>query len=234
MAEEASQPSESTEEGNTSEATTVDNEGNAQSETTYLDGKYKSVSDLENGYKELQSAFSKKTAEYNENIKQYAQTQAPEEYELAEGVEVTPRIETLIDFGKEYNLSNEALNEIIARDKDISSKLQERYISEQKELLGKDADARLKNVKDWAIANNADEATFNSMMSSAKAVEFMEKVMKGSMGTTPTNAPSAPTIDKDTLRQMRFAKDEYGNRKMSSDPSYRAKVEALEQQLLAN
>lgn len=233
MSEETTQPSESVEatEATATEATTVDSDGNAQSETTYLDGKYKSISDLESGYKELQSAFSKKTAEYNENLKQYAQTQAPESYELAEGIEPTPRIEALMDFGKEYNLSNDALNEIIMRDTQASKAAQESYIQAQKDLLGKDADVRLDNVKDWALANGADESTFAQMISSAKAVEFVESIMKSSMGTAQASVPSKPSIDADTLKAMRFAKDEFGNRKMSSDPAYRAKVEALEAEL---
>lgn len=237
MAEETSQPSESVDAaGETTETAEpqVVNADGEEAKITYLNGKYESISDLEKGYKELQSAFSKKTAEYNENIKKYAQTTAPETYELAEGIEATPRVEALMEFGKEYNLSNEALNEIISRDVATTQKLQEQYVAEQKELLGKDADTRLKNVKDWAIANNADESVFNQMMSSAKAVEFIEGIMKKNQGTSPTTVQAKPVVDAETVKQMRFAKDEYGNRKMSSDPKYRAKVEALEAELFTN
>ena len=42
------------------------------------------------------------------------------------------------------------------------------------------------------------------------------------------------SIDAESVRQMRFAKNEYGERKMSADPAYRAKVEAMEKELIAN
>ena len=62
MSEETSQVAETP--TTTVEATTETSNGEPQSETSYLDGKYKSVSELENGYKELQSTFSKKTQPY--------------------------------------------------------------------------------------------------------------------------------------------------------------------------
>ena len=44
-------------------------------------------------------------------------------------------------------------------------------------------------------------------------------------------AAQAPIVDADKVKAMRFAKDEFGNRRMSSDPAYRTKVEALEAEL---
>ena len=206
-------------------------EGEAASVTKYLDGKYESVSALESGYKELQSTFSKKTAEYNENISKYSETSAPENYELPEGVEAVGRVEALMDFGKDNNMSNEMLNKIIALDSSSNQAARDAYVVSQKEELGKDADTRLGNVQDWAKANGADEATFSSMMTSAKAVEFMESVMKGSIGTSPSSAPTAPSIDRNALNAMRLEKDAYGGRRMSSDAAFRDKVRALSAQL---
>lgn len=176
-----------TESVESTEATVVNNEGETQSETTYLDGKYKSVSDLEVGYKELQSTFSKKTAEYNKAMG--GQTGAPEAYEFAEGVEVSDSIQ---EYARENNFSNEALNGLVeAYQASQSAKVQE-HVAAQKELLGKDAETRLNNVQDWARANGADDATFQSMMTSAKSVEFMESVMKMSQGTAAAPAPASP------------------------------------------
>ena len=39
-------------------------------------------------------------------------------------------------------------------------------------------------------------------------------------------------LDRDTVKEMRFAKDEFGNRRMSSDPQYRKKVEAMEAEFI--
>ena len=214
----------------TTEATVVEN-GEAVSETTYLDGKYKSVSDLEGGYKELQSTFSKKTAEYSEKLGAFVG--APEAYELAEGIETNSRIEALQEWGKENQLSNDALNQIIQMDIQKQEAEMAEYIANEKALLGKDADARLANIEDWTKANFGEEAVgpLGDMLASAEGVKLFEQIIKASQGTAPAPSQPAQKVDAEQIRQMRFAKDEYGNRKMSSDPAYRAKVNALEAQL---
>ena len=58
----------------------------------------------------------------------------------------------------------------------------------------------------------------------AKGIEAIEKMMKLSQGSAPAPVNTAPAIDADKLKAMRFAKDEFGNRRMSTDPAYRQKV----------
>jgi hypothetical protein len=206
------------------EATTEDANGNPQSETSYLDGKYKSVSDLEKGYKELQSSYSKKLGAF---------TGAPEEYVLPDGIEADGRIEALTKWGKENQLNNDALNSVISIDSEYRNAQRDAYAQEQRELLGKDADSRLNNIQDWARANLGEDAMdeFSGLITSAKSVEIFEKLSRLSLGTSPAPIAAKQSLDKDTINQMRFAKDEFGNRKMSSDPEYRAKVEAMEAEL---
>lgn len=233
MSDETSSPAT---EAATTEATTVDSSGTEQSVTTYLDGKYSSVSELENGYKELQSSYSKKTQEYKENTSNFAQTTAPEAYELAEGIESNNRIDALQAWGKENNLSNDALNGIISADIEAANAQQAEYISEQKGLLGKDAEARLTNISDWARANLGEDNldAFNEMVTSAKGVELFEKLSKMSQGTQAAAVAQPKTmVDRDTLTEMRYAKDQYGNRKMSSDPQHRAKVNKMMEEFVA-
>lgn len=205
-------------------ASVVGDNGETVSTTSYLDGKYKSVSDLENGYKELQSSYSKKLGAF---------TGSPEAYELAEGIESNSRIEALQNWGKENQLSNKALNDIIEMDMATQKTEMESYITEQKGLLGKEADARINNVSDWVKANVGADGikTLENMLVSAESVKLFETIIKNSQGTAPAQAPAAKVVDRDTLNQMRFAKDEFGNRRMSSDPAYRAKIIALEEQL---
>jgi hypothetical protein len=205
-------------------ASVVGDNGETVSTTSYLDGKYKSVSDLENGYKELQSSYSKKLGGFKG---------APEAYELAEGIESNSRIEALQTWGKTNQLSNEALNEIISMDMATQTAEMESYIAEQKGLLGKEADTRINNVSDWVKANvGADSIkALEDMLVSAESVKLFEAIIKNLQGTAPAQAPVAKSVDRDTLNQMRFAKDEFGNRRMSSDTAYRAKVIALEEQL---
>lgn len=208
------------------EATVETTDGQSEAETSYLDGKYKSVSALEQGYKELQTSYSKKLGAFSGS---------PEEYTLDEGIEVTPAIEALMEFGKENQINNEALNKIIQLERETTEAETQAYLAEQKELLGKDADARIKNVVDWTRANLGEDTLdeIKGMITSAKSVEIFEAIAKLNKGTAPAPAQTAPSVDRDTIKQMRFAVDEYGNRKMSSDPAYRAKVEALEAELLS-
>lgn len=208
----------------TTEATVIDDNGATISETTYLDGKYKSVSELEKGYRELQSSYSKKLGAFEG---------APEAYELAEGIESNSRIEALQEWGKENQLSNKALNEIIQMDIEKQQAEMAEYIISEKAKLGSNADARLQNVTDWAKANFGEDAIgpLGDMLTSAEGVKLFEKIIKASQGTAPAPSQPAQKVDAEQIRQMRFAKDEYGNRRMSSDPAYRAKVIALEQQL---
>ena len=223
MSEETAQPSESTAttEVTTEEATTVNAEGEAQSVTSYLDGKYNSVSDLESGYKELQSSYSKKLGAF---------TGSPDEYNFNEGIEVSDAVSA---YAKENQFSNDALNGLAEVYQADMQSNRDAHVAEQKELLGKDGDQRIQNVVDWGRANLGEDAldTLHNMVTTAAGVEVFEKIAKMNSGTAPAQvATPKTTVDRDTLKQMQFATDEYGNRKMS-DPAYKAKVDELYKQL---
>ncbi len=208
----------------TTETVVTDNGQDTGTEVSYANGKYKSVSDLENGYVEAQKFISSKLGGF---------TGAPEAYDLPEGVESTSRIEALQEWGKENQLSNEALQSIIQMDMEATQKANEAYVAEQKEMLGKDAETRLDNLSDWAKANIGEDNmdAFNAMITSAKSVELMEGLMKKMQGTAPAQAQPQQTVTKEQLNEMRFAIDKNsGERKMSVDPAYRAKVEKLEEE----
>ncbi len=214
------------------EATTVNTEGETQNTTSYLDGKYESVSALESGYRELQSTFSTKTAEYSKAVQ--GKTGAPEAYEFAEGISVSEGMEA---YAREQGYSNEALNDLATAYQNDINQANDAYIAEQKEALGKDADTRIQNVIDWGRANLGEEAidTLNAMVTTAAGVEIFEKISKISQGTSAAVVESPRTVvDRDTVKAMRFAKDEFGSRRMSSDPQYRAKVEAMEAEFITS
>jgi len=227
MSEETQAPATADTSSDQTTETVVENNGEATDQTTsYANGKYDSVSALETGYSELQKSYSQKLGGFEGGF-----DGAPENYELAEGVETTPRLEALQAWGKDNQLSNDALNSIIEMDKDASQKATEDYVAEQKEILGKDADTRLTNLSDWAKAQVGEDMmdTFGAMITSAKGVEMMEGLMKQMQGTAPAPSQQTQTVSKDTLNEMRFAIDKNsGERRMSIDPAYRAKVEALE------
>lgn len=215
------------------ESTTVGADGEAQSVTSYLDGKYESVSALENGYKELQSSYSKKTQEYKEGLAGFSG--APDEYALPEGYDGEDTFDNLKEWGLKNGLNNDAFNELISLSDADAQAQHEAHISEQREALGKDADIRIQNVVDWAKANLGEDTmgTLDEMVGTAAGVELFEKIAKISQGTSAAQVAQPKTmVDRDTVKNMRFANDEFGNRRMSSDPQYRAKVEAMEAEFI--
>jgi len=162
------------------------------------------------------------------------QVGAPEAYEFNEGLNMSDGMQ---NYAKENNYSNDALNSWAEAYQADAESTREAYRGEQIELLGKDADARLTNVEDWAKANLGDDYTdtLNAMVSTAKGVEVFEKIMKMNSGVAPAQVEQPKQmLDRDTVRSMQFAKDEYGNRKMSSDPQYRAKVEGMMNEFIAS
>jgi len=224
MSEEMAQAQEQTTEGVTTETTTANESTGEQTVTSYANGKFKAVSELENSYMELQKSYSQKLGKFSG---------APEEYTFNEGYETNSMTEALASWGKENQLNNDGLNGVL----DVMNKVQETeakaYRESQMAALGKDADARLANTSDWVRANLGDDAAegLNSLWVGAKGIEVIEKIMKLSQGTAPASVPSAPAIDADQIKAMRFAEDAYGNRKMSSDPAYREKVLKMEAML---
>lgn len=195
------------------EATVVDGNGETVSETTYLDGKYKSVSELEKGYRELQSSYSKKLGSFDG---------APEQYTINEGLEVP---DFLQDWGKNNQLNNDGINSLVENFNSYQEQQNEAIVAEQMKALGDNAKDRITNVNDFLRANLGDNHGIDTM--SAAGVESIEKLIAMTKQAAPAVASSKPAIDSDTLAQMRFAKDENGNRRMATDPEYRARVEAL-------
>ena len=217
--ENESQEAQATNEGSTESTATVVDEstGETVSETTYANGKYKSVSDLENGYAEAQKFISSKLGGFEG---------APEAYEIAEGFQDSPIADALSQWGLENSLSNDGLNGVLEVITQAETAQANAYRESQIEALGKDADTRIKNATDWVRANLGDDAVegVNSMWVGAKGIEAIEKMMKLSQGTAPAEKPANTFADAEKLKAMRFAKDEYGNRRMSSDPAYRDMV----------
>ena len=198
---------------------------------SYADGKFNNVGDLESSYLELQSTFSKKLGGFEGS---------PEEYKFdKEDFESNDMSEALGAWGKENALSNDginslynALSEVEAGKAKAYEESEAAYVKEQTELLGVNADARIKNVSDWVNANGGEGASdkLNLMAAGADGLAIIENIMKASQGNTPTNVPAQEHITVEKVNAMQFAKDEYGAYKMDN-PAYAAKVRELRSKL---
>ena len=222
---EASVGTEATEQ-ETAPAMTTNETVEVDSPATYADGKFQSVSDLENSYLELQSTFSKKLGAFQG---------APEAYEFNEGFvneDNQGLADMLTGWGTEHQLSNDGLNSLVSQYNEYNSKQKEQSIQEEFKKLGSDATARIDNARSFLEANLGPEATqgLAANMNTAAAIEGIEKLI--AMTKAPKVAPSEAQsqLNEAKIKEMRFARDEYGNRKMEN-PEYRKKVLAMESQL---
>lgn len=197
-----------------------------ESPATYADGKYQSVGELEKGYLELQSTFSKKMGAFSG---------APENYEFNEGFVTEDNqglADMLTEWGRENQMNNDGLNSLVGKYNEYQAAQKEAMIADEFSKLGENAKTRIDNARSFLEANLGEEMTqgLAANMNSAVAIEAIEKLI--SLTKSPQVAPTQAQagIDAEKVKAMRFAKDEFGNRKME-DPKYREKVLALEAQL---
>lgn len=198
--------------------------------------KYANITEQAKAYRELEKRFGSFTG-------------APEEYavniaeELTEkGIEITkddPLYEEAIKFAKESHMSQEGFDNMM--NLYAMSKLSEiEQVNEfkQNELksLGPRAQERINSLVTWGKANLPDELYegFEAMPINANAVKALEHIiqMTRSAPITPSNGqPASGAVSEEELRQMQFEKDQYGNRRLQTDPAFRAKFRKLSSQL---
>jgi hypothetical protein len=195
--------------------------GNGDKPEWLKSSKYKSVAEQAKAYTELEKKFG-------------AFTGAPEAYELPEDAVVDtsdPMYSTFMEIGKKHGMNNEMFTETVTAIAQLQQEQAEARMQQEMKALGNNADYRLKNISDWAQSRlGVDEFdALKDMLTSAKSVEVIEKIMKQSMGTKiadESKVIASPTLTKEKIKEMQFAKDEFGNRKMN-DPEYRKQFNEL-------
>jgi len=199
-------------------------EGEEQ-ETLYAD-KFKSVSDLENSYKELQSTFSKKMGQFQGS---------PEEYSLDPEMELQPDetffAQGLAEWGKENQLSEDGYTQMVEQFRNSKEALRDIQIEATRKELGTNAAQRLDNISTF-LGSKLEENEFNEIaagLTTPGQILAMEKLIDLSKAPAPVQV-QAVEADPNKIREMRFALDEYGERKMNN-PQYRAKVLKMEASL---
>jgi hypothetical protein len=91
-------------------------------------------------------------------------------------------------------------------------------------LLGDNAQQRVDNIGNWAKANlNAEQAEgLSDVATTAAGVQAIEALIAKSRNSSvqPSEGNNVSQTSAAELQALQFAKDEHGNRKMSSDPEY--------------
>ncbi len=196
--------------------------------TTFVDGKYESAEALESAYKELQSSYSTKTAEYKESLGAFSGS--PEEYTMDEGLVASDDMKT---WAKDNKFSNEALNGFVKMQSEGQSKQLEEYQAGEIKKLGENAQERIKNASDWAKANLGQEFSdaLNDQFIGAMSIQAVEKMMELSKSSTPVTKTPSTEVDKDALDKMQFEEMKDGKRRYEIDPEFREKVLKLREQV---
>ena len=207
-------------------------QGTGEKPEYFLSDKYASLSEQAKAYPESQKRFGSFTG-------------APDEYSIAEGVELNaehPILESIQSFGKENNLSNEGYNNLVnvllENEKAIEAD-QQAQTEQVKKDLGPNANERIQNVDDFINANLEANNDMKGLIDLAKGqpggVELIEAFIgmtkKTGLASEQVAAPMK-TYSKEELNTLQFADDSYGNRKMN-DNAYRKMVEDYSAKLLA-
>ncbi len=191
--------------------------------------KFDSVSDLESSYKELQSTFSKKMGDF---------TGAPEagyNVDFAEW-KLTDSQNSMTDqfraWGQENNLSEDGYIKLVDNYARWDQENYDTQVRETYEALGENADYRIRNINDYLTANLSEDqvSSFGDTLRSAKAIEAFESLIKKTQ-QSPVQAPVSQVVSADQVHAARFKLADNGDRLMSVDPAYRAKVLEMESRL---
>lgn len=171
-------------------------------------------------------------------------TGAPEEYEVALSEELTemgveiakddPMIEAAMKFAKDSNMSQDGFKDMVnlyAMQQVAENKANEEYKAEQLKGLGPSADSRIKNIQQWADKNLDAETVqglegFATSTESVKAIErLISMTRSASVNVDDANNNSGASAED--VSKLQFEKDEHGNRRINTDPDFKARYKKL-------
>lgn len=192
--------------------------------------------------KSIDEATAEQAKAYNELSGKFgAFTGAPEEYtdvvlsdELKElGVEISnddPMLQAAKEFAKESNMSQEGLNGMInlyAMQQVADQKAEAEYKAEQLKALGANANSRIENIQQWANKNLDPETVqgLEQMATSAESVKAIERLISMTRGAAvdPNDANNNSGASAEDVSKMQFEKDQHGNRRINTDPEFKAR-----------
>lgn len=201
--------------------------GEGEAPDWFKGDKYKSVSEQAKAYNELEGKFGSFTG-------------APDEYVNALSEELQeagvflddddPMLETAMAFAKESGMNQEGFNNLInmygemklAEANELSA-----FHKTEIESLGAKGQQRIDNLQAWGSANMPSELMegFKELAQSAEGVKAMERMISMTRAA-PISADAnggSPSVTEAEIRAMQFEKDEYGNRRIQTDPDFKAK-----------
>ncbi|MFQ6609427.1 MAG: hypothetical protein ACE5D7_01375 [Fidelibacterota bacterium] len=201
--------------------------------------KYATVSDQARAYKELEGKMG-------------AFTGAPDKYEIVLSQEITergieikeddPLYEEAIKFATESNMNQDGFNDMMnlyATAKIAENEALENFKKDEIAALGVNGQERINNLISWGKTNLPTDLFegFEEMPVSAVAVQALEKIisMTRAAPISPDNVNGGKGgVSHEELTKMQFEKDEHGNRRIQTDPAFKARYEKLKGQIWGN
>ncbi len=195
-----------------------------------------SISEQAKAYTALSSRFGSFTGAPDE----YAEVSLSEELKEL-GVEVAsddPMLEAAKEFAKNSNMSQEGLDEMVnlyAMQQVAEQKANEEFKAEQMKELGTNAESRIENISQWASKNLDAEtlAGLEGFATNAGAVKAIEQLIKMT-GNTSVDADETTAnsgASREDVQKMQFELDSNGNRRLQTDPEFRAKFNKMKNEV---
>lgn len=195
--------------------------------------------------KTVEEATTEQAKAYNELSGKFgAFTGAPEEYEIALSEELTeagvtmdkddPMVESAMAFAKEAGMNQEGLNGMLnlyATQLAAEQQADVEYKAEQMKALGPQADSRIQNIQQWANKSlDAEMVTaLEGMATSVESVQAIERLISMTRGASVNSDTTVPTpgAGKEEVNAMQFEKDANGNRRINTDPVFKARYQKM-------
>ena len=136
----------------------------------------------------------------------------------------------MLSWAKDNGVSQAGLDDLVSQVVEMGVMGEQTYkanLDQERKELGPNADARIKNMVNWAsslvqkgVWGNDDFEEFKIMGGTAKGISALEKIRSSYEGRLPTETmPIEGAPSKEELYAM------VGDEKYNKDPVYRAKVE---------
>lgn len=180
-------------------------------------------------YKELESKFGSFTGSPDE----YEATLSDELVEA--GVELdmdSPLMAAAQQFAKDSNMSQDGFNQLVGvyAESLVSDNMAlESAKAEEMKSLGNNAQQRIDGINQWAEANLDEEtiAGLQDAAQSASAVKAIEALINKTRNAPAAaeNVQAAPAVSEGEVREMQFAVDDNGQRKINVDPDFKREYE---------
>jgi len=193
--------------------------------------------------KSQDESIAEQAKAYNELSGKFGSfTGSPDEYSVGLSEELKeagvtlesddPMIVAAMEFAKESNMSQEGFAGMVnlyAMQQLADSKANDEYRADQMKALGTDAESRIKNITDWAGAK-LDSETFDALKSlttSAESVKVFEQIiaMTRNASVDVDDSQNNSGLSAADVSAMQFEKDSNGNRRIQTDPAFKAQYE---------